>query len=333
MAAPTVTANRRRKAPGGWGWVHTDESYARQEAREQVRERQKATMRDAARSAAICGGCGRLLAPTDSITLVWHNFGRRHPHWKRVPICLLCTLDEMKPSFWGDTDHPNYLFGTVIQRARCLNCSRPMRVYGFRLSRNARCCCDDCRRKMRNARNKLRRRVRHKPIICPCGETFTPTRADAVFCSARCRQRQHRIHEHEAAMEAELTDLNRGKKPLRKTLRLRAIEATLKTTARRHHRARGRLQRAILDQLHGRSSEPLTCDDIAAEISHDRDTDTTRAERVSILRAMHAIVRKFPRYALAGGKGRTPLYLYEPGNERSAEDYTRPLRALDDDAA
>jgi hypothetical protein len=34
----------------------------------------------------------------------------------------------------------------------------------------------------------------------------------------------------------------------------------------------------------------------------------TRAERLTVLRAMHSLVRKHPdRYALGGGKGRTPL--------------------------
>ncbi|WP_144259544.1 hypothetical protein [Methylocystis sp. ATCC 49242] len=37
----------------------------------------------------------------------------------------------------------------------------------------------------------------------------------------------------------------------------------------------------------------------------------TRAETNSVLRAMHAICRKSNQYALAGGKGRTPLHLYD----------------------
>jgi hypothetical protein len=34
---------------------------------------------------------------------------------------------------------------------------------------------------------------------------------------------------------------------------------------------------------------------------------------------MHSFVRKFPVYALAGGKGRQPLFLYEPGEPVSAK--------------
>jgi hypothetical protein len=42
--------------------------------------------------------------------------------------------------------------------------------------------------------------------------------------------------------------------------------------------------------------------------------EPTEAQRKAIWRAMHAIVRKFPQYALMGGKGRTPLWLYEPAD-------------------
>jgi hypothetical protein len=154
----------------------------------------------------------------------------------------------------------------------------------------------------------MTKRKRHRPIICmECGKTFTPTRADAVTCSNRCRQRRQRRRERDAAIKAALTEI----KPLRKRFQLRRIEETLRATARRQRRARGHLQRAILDQL--QDHEPVSADDLHP------DRDATRAERVSILRAMHAIVRKFPQYALAGGKGRTPLYLYEPGNAHSAK--------------
>jgi hypothetical protein len=45
----------------------------------------------------------------------------------------------------------------------------------------------------RNERNADRRRVEHEPRTCiECGRAFIPTRADAVTCSNRCRQAQHR---------------------------------------------------------------------------------------------------------------------------------------------
>jgi hypothetical protein len=60
-------------------------------------------------------------------------------------------------------------------------------------SLNARSCCADCKRLAKNQRNKLRRRVKHAPITCiECGRSFIPKRDDAVTCSNRCRQAQHR---------------------------------------------------------------------------------------------------------------------------------------------
>jgi hypothetical protein len=49
------------------------------------------------------------------------------------------------------------------------------------------------KRVMANERARLRRRVQPQPKRCAaCGEVFTPKRFDAVTCSNRCRQKQHR---------------------------------------------------------------------------------------------------------------------------------------------
>jgi len=83
-------------------------------------------------------------------------------------------------------------------------------------------------------------------------------------------------------------------------------------------RGPGRLERAIvalIEKRRGRVSLILRWQDIADEVypasknAHDA--------QVTCLRAMHSFVRKNPRYALIGGKGTTPLYLYEPGNRFS----------------
>ena len=50
---------------------------------------------------------------------------------------------------------------------------------------------------------------------------------------------------------------------------------------------------------------------------------------MSTLRAMHSFVRKFPKYALIGGKGGTPLVLYDtsyPQSIAAAKEATKPLR-------
>lgn len=145
--------------------------------------------RQAAQSATCCAGCFRPLLPTNSVTMGARNLGRwKNPHWVRVPICLLCTLDAIK--LWGRRGASFYSAPQWL-RTRCLNCERPIRIYGHSL--NARTCCADCQRAVRNERNKLRRRVEHAPMICiKCGDPFVPKRADALTCSNRCRQALHR---------------------------------------------------------------------------------------------------------------------------------------------
>jgi hypothetical protein len=169
--------------------------------------------RKAAKSAAICGECFRPLALTDSVTMEWRQIGgsRRanNERFVRVPICLLCTLDDIKlrhvPGGDAYYQEPDWF------RARCRNCDRPLRLhrpsrihswfslYGIRLpwapSLNAQTCCADCERLAKNKRNKLRRRVQREPMTCiECGRSFIPKRDDAVTCSNRCRQAQHRKH-------------------------------------------------------------------------------------------------------------------------------------------
>lgn len=202
---------RRRNPP-----IDFDRRWAREEQRahpgrtwEQARE----LWAQAAKSAQICGGCFRPLAPADSVTMGWRKIGKHY--WVRVPICLLCALDAIKKSF----------FERRYQRARCRNCGRPLRLhrpsridswfslFGIRLpwspSLNRQTCCADCERLAKNQRNKLRRRVRHQPVSCiKCGRSFTPKRDDAQCCSNKCRQALHR--------ERQRAELGGGNHPLRK---------------------------------------------------------------------------------------------------------------------
>jgi hypothetical protein len=125
-----------------------DVHWARFEAREDRArggrtEKEATELREqAAKSATCCCECFRPLLPTDSVTMARCNFGRRrNPHWLPIPICLMCTLDAIKLWRFGRYETPEWY------RTRCLNCSRPIRVYS--LSLNARTCCADCRRAVR----------------------------------------------------------------------------------------------------------------------------------------------------------------------------------------
>jgi hypothetical protein len=85
-------------------------------------------------------------------------------------------------------------------------------------------------------------------------------------------------------------------------------------------RSLGRIERAILAVIEREAEEGfglmLCAEDLAQEIYRSKALPT-RAQVVSLLRAMHSLTRKFPQYALAGGKGREPLWLYDRSDPRS----------------
>jgi hypothetical protein len=205
MTAPAVTAAGRKRARDDDHRVTVDGRIRAREKRDrrafrktlrkalaekqadERRELQLHARRYATQSATVCCDCARPLAPTDTVTMVSRNFGRNYDRF--VALCLLCTLGALKPLF--GRDHPIYFFREEMYRRRCQHCGRPMRVIGKFFA--ARYCCDNCRTAHRLESNKLRRRVKPKPKTClKCGESFTPTRADAVTCSNACRQALHR---------------------------------------------------------------------------------------------------------------------------------------------
>ena len=95
-------------------------------------------------------------------------------------------------------------------------------------------------------------------------------------------------------------------------------------------RGLGRIGRAIahkiecarlLDPITGKpgmvpiSSWELMC---AVYWNPDNGYDFTPAQRKAVTRAMHGFVRRHRQFALAGGHGRTWLYLYKPDDPLSA---------------
>ena len=142
--------------------------------------------RQAAKSATFCACCFRPLTPTDSVTVTEWKINKHD--WLQMPTCLSCSLDDIKLLHIGD----GVYFTPSWHRTRCLNCNRPMRVYGHPPFRPVTCSAD-CGRAHRYRRNNLRRRVKHEPMTCiQCGELFIPKRADAQTCSNKCRQALHR---------------------------------------------------------------------------------------------------------------------------------------------
>src|SRR5215831_8217814 len=153
----------------------------------------------AAHDASVCACCAAPLRPGQSVTLRWWKITNQHGvyFWLRAPVCLVCTLTQIRPSpsrWSNDTDHPAY---PEWCRFRCRTCGRPVRIAPTRQQVTSPTCCDVCQERDRLSRNMVRRRVTHKHRRCAqCGELFMPKRADATTCSNRCRQAAHRERQH-----------------------------------------------------------------------------------------------------------------------------------------
>jgi hypothetical protein len=169
--------------------------------------------KDVASLKYLCGECFAPLKPWDSVTIerretsipammgFWVGFPIRQLSI-RVPICLTCWLIGMARNRHGSNSTFNlYESGMYrIERCHCAGCGRGVRIdraSWHKWWRNSplteRVCCSECRRKAEYQRATERRRVRHRKLARQeCGEMFIPTRADAVTCSNRCRQRAHR---------------------------------------------------------------------------------------------------------------------------------------------
>ena len=89
-------------------------------------------------------------------------------------------------------------------QATCLVCDRRYeRKIGGNLNDRVGYCSDECRRERDHRRavarwaNRPPREVEDRPCD-RCGETFTPTRSDARYCSGRCRVAAHRAGDSSA---------------------------------------------------------------------------------------------------------------------------------------
>jgi hypothetical protein len=92
----------------------------------------------------------------------------------------------------------------------------------------------------------------------------------------------------------------------------------------------GRIERIIYAEVNQRDprtgekrtvhvhSWGLSCDHTLPGHQCGWEWTPSRSRRKAVVRAMHSFVRKFPAYALTGGKGRGILYLYEVADPLSA---------------
>jgi hypothetical protein len=150
-----------------------------------------ALIKQAVKDCSQCTVCAAPIASGQSVTLRRVDIGKHRRWWVWAPVCLDCTLTRLPKQPWPwswANDHPRY---EGLRRFRCRTCARPLRVAGAVTMSPP--CCQVCQRQGRLARSAERRRVKHQPMICiECGNEFIPKRADAVTCSNKCRQAQHR---------------------------------------------------------------------------------------------------------------------------------------------
>lgn len=71
----------------------------------------------------------------------------------------------------------------------CYSCHRRLVVGGYRANQRWVACSTRC---LAALRREDRRDKRSTTTCSTCGETFTPARADARYCSSACRQRAYR---------------------------------------------------------------------------------------------------------------------------------------------
>jgi endogenous inhibitor of DNA gyrase (YacG/DUF329 family) len=132
------------------------------------------------RNAFACSTCGLPI-----VAVAYFQTG--YPHDPECEGCFRATTFEAAGGIYGYAAP-----GDVrLPRTRtCATCGREVAFGGPSRSRLLEAFCSwECRRD----RDRQRRRVHHAERDCEsCGEPFAPTRTDARFCLARCRQRAYR---------------------------------------------------------------------------------------------------------------------------------------------
>lgn len=98
----------------------------------------------------------------------------QHPSWTPPP-CKVCDGDRINPR----TDRPHEVLSSAYGRRR--------RWVGY---------CPLCAKDAENARRRDQRRAARSNLPCAvCGQTFTPPRSDAHYCTPACRQAAYRARQ------------------------------------------------------------------------------------------------------------------------------------------
>jgi hypothetical protein len=157
-------------------------------------QQKRRAIREAARYARKCAQCGRKLRPDDPI---WRKrlpipglFGR--PHRVLAPVCKRCHEKETRVRRkWGFSEKQ------YTNAKPCEGCGRPVHNTIDFVYRQHSFCSDNCSDKVLPAKaaaaaRQQRAEDRGTRTCAGCATVFTPTRTDARFCSASCKQRAYR---------------------------------------------------------------------------------------------------------------------------------------------
>jgi len=153
--------------------------------------RKRLFIHKALKEGGLCARCERVLAPGEVVWRVntymgisW--FSGASKHWV-LPTCEACATGPRKyRRWWPETP--------------CEHCGRPVRNQQWMRYRRHTFCCEQCESRHYARIARERRALKRTPRACAeCGETFTPRRADALYCSGRCRQRAYRKRKADAA--------------------------------------------------------------------------------------------------------------------------------------
>ncbi len=119
-----------------------------------------------------CARCGKDLGPAEQVVVM------QIEPWGMAPRCVDCA---------GSCEH----WQSPDRKGDCGGCGRLVVLRNpWAWHRTHIYCCARCRDLVYR---KLRQPTR-KPVTCAgCGVEWTPSRADARFCSSACRQRDYRV--------------------------------------------------------------------------------------------------------------------------------------------
>lgn len=138
---------------------------------------------------ASCRKCRRPFRDGEPVT--WRLVNSGYVLGRRVRWCDYVCSDCAGPREDGGT------FGTVWTSRRCESCGRrcwrSSDRYGSGWARTKHTFCSGvCEAAYYRQARLAEAAVARVKACASCGEVFAATRADALFCSARCRQRAHR---------------------------------------------------------------------------------------------------------------------------------------------